>query len=342
MNEGILSAIGNTPLVRLAKVIENAHFGLFAKLESLNPGGSMKDRAAVSMLSHAIETGVLKPGMTVVESSSGNTGIGLALACSYLGLQFICVVDPKTTPQNIALLKAYGAKIELVAEPDSLTGEFLQARLDRVKHLLHTIETSYWPDQYSNLHNPLAHRRTMNEIITTLGDVDYIFCATSTCGTLRGCADYIREHNLRTKIFAVDAVGSVIFGGKAGKRLIPGHGAAVRPQLFKRQFADQYLLESDLDCLVGCRRLARRESILGGGSSGALVMAIETIRERIETGSVCVAILADRGERYLDTIYSDEWVLSHFGEVSHLWEAGSPYPHELAAEEKEKAVEACL
>ena len=108
------------------------------------------------------------------------------------------------------------------------------------------------------------------EIITTLGDVDYVFCATSTCGTLRGCADYIREHNLRAKIFAVDAIGSVIFGGKAEKRLIPGHGAAVRPQLFKQQLADQYLLESDLDSLVGCRRLARRESILGGGSSALL------------------------------------------------------------------------
>lgn len=328
-------------MVRLAKVIENAHFELFGKLESLNPGGSMKDRAAISMLSHAIETGVLKPGMTVIESSSGNTGIGLALACSYLGLEFICVVDPKTTPQNIALLKAYGARIELVSEPDSRTGEFLQARLDRVKQLLHAIKTSYWPDQYSNPHNPLAHQRTMHEIVTTLGDVDYIFCATSTCGTLRGCADYVREHNLRTKIFAVDAIGSVIFGGKAEKRLIPGHGAAVRPQLFKPQLADQYLLESDLDCLVGCRRLVRRESILGGGSSGAVVMAVESIRERIETGSVCVAILADRGERYLDTIYSDEWVLSHFGEVSHLWEADSPYPHEVELPRK-RAMEACL
>jgi len=342
MNEGILSAIGKTPVVRLAKVIENAHFELFAKLESLNPGGSMKDRVAISMLTHAIETGVLKPGMTVIESSSGNTGIGLALACSYLGLQFICVVDPKTTPQNIALLKAYGARIDLVAEPDSRTGEFLQARLDRVKHLLHTIESSYWPDQYSNLHNPLAHQRTMQEIITTLGDIDYVFCATSTCGTLRGCADYIREHNLGTKVFAVDAVGSVIFGGKPAKRLIPGHGTAVRPQLFNQQLADHYLLESDLDCLVGCHRLARRESILGGGSSGAVIMAIESIRERIQAGAVCVAILADRGERYLDTIYSDEWVLSHFGEVSHLWEAGSQYPHEFELPRERRAMEARL
>ncbi|MFY9571045.1 MAG: 2,3-diaminopropionate biosynthesis protein SbnA [Blastocatellia bacterium] len=340
MNEGILSAIGNTPLVRLTKVIENAHFRLFAKLESLNPGGSMKDRAAISMLSNAMETGVLKPGMSVIESSSGNMGIGLAQACSYLGLQFICVIDPKTTPQNVALLKAYGARIELVAEPDPRTGEFLQARLDRVRHLLNIKKNSYWPDQYSNLHNPLAHQQTMHEIITDLGHVDYVFLATSTCGTLRGCADYVREHDLKVKIFAVDAVGSVIFGGKAGKRLIPGHGAAVRPQLFKQKLADQYILVSDLDCLVGCRRLARRESILGGGSSGAVVIAIESVKERIPTGSVCVAILADRGERYLDTIYSDEWVSSHFGDVSHLWETVSPYPHTMELQRKRSPIEA--
>lgn len=322
MEEGVLSAIGNTPIIKLNKVIKDATFHLYAKLEALNPGGSMKDRAAISMLRQGIESGLIVPGMSIIESSSGNMGIGLAQACVCYGLQFICVVDPKTTSQNIALLRAYGATIDLVSEPDPVTGEFLKARLDRVQHLLRTIENSYWPNQYSSLHNPKGHHQTMHEIVTQLNQqVDYLFCATSTCGTMRGCAEYVREHKLKTKIVAVDAIGSVIFGGTSAKRLIPGHGAAVRPQLYQDDLADQVKHVSDLDCLVGCRRLARREALVSGGSSGAVIMAVEKLKDTIPSGSTCVAILADRGDRYLDTIYSDEWVVKHFGDVFHLWES---------------------
>ena len=322
VKENILSTIGHTPLVRLTRVLPHCHFRLFAKLEGFNPGGSTKDRPALHILREAMRTGAVKPWSVVIESSSGNLGIGLAQACRYLGLRFICVVDPKTTEQNIRIIRAYGAEIDMVSKPHPVTGEFLQARIDRVQTLLHTIEDSFWTNQYANLSNAWSHyRTTMDEIAVELRDrIDYLFVATSTCGTLRGCAEYIRHHHLDTHIFAVDARGSVIFGGQPAKRLIPGHGAGRRPELYRADLADACLWVTDLECVVGCRRLVHSEAILAGGSSGGVVMAIDQVKERIPRDATCVAIFHDRGERYLDTVYSDEWVAEHFGDVAHLWQ----------------------
>src|ERR671934_846725 len=169
VSDSILSTIGRTPLVRLTRLFPASPFRLFAKMEGFNPGGSAKDRPALHILREAMRTGAVKPGTVVVESSSGNLGIGLAQVCGYLGLRFICVVDPKTTSQNIRILKAYGAEIDLVSKPDPVTGEFLQARIDRVQTLLKTIEDSFWTNQYANLANAQAHyRTTMHEIATEL------------------------------------------------------------------------------------------------------------------------------------------------------------------------------
>jgi N-(2-amino-2-carboxyethyl)-L-glutamate synthase len=317
---GILSAIGNTPLVHLARICGEADFRLYAKIESCNPGGSLKDRPAFNIVKRAIEDGLIESGSTIVESSSGNMAIGLAQACLYYNMRFICVIDPKTTAPNIRLLLAYGAKVDMVEDPDPESGEFLPARIKRVQSLLRQIEGSYWPNQYSNLNNSRAHYQTMREIAAQLDNqVDYLFCSTSTCGTLRGCSEFIRRHSLRTRIIAVDAVGSVIFGTDHGKRLIPGHGAAIVPDLYRPGLADEFIQVDDVDCIVGCRRLLRREAILAGGSSGAVMMAVERTKDRIAKGSNCVAICADRGERYLDTIYSDNWVTQTFGDISELW-----------------------
>lgn len=321
MKTGILSLVGNTPLVELNQFSKDFHFRLFAKLEAFNPGGSIKDRPALNILKAALGRGDIRPGSTIIESSSGNMGIGLAQACRCYGMRLICVVDPKTTAQNINILKAYGAEIDLVSEPDPATGEFLQARINRVQSLLNSIPDSFWPDQYSNIQNAIAHEQTMHEIVTELdGNVDYLFCSTSTCGTIRGCATYTQNRKLQTKVLAVDAKGSVLFGDKPAKRLIPGHGAAVVPKLLNRDLVDGVVHVSDLDCIVGCRRLVRDEAILVGGSSGAVIMAIESMRDTIAVGATCVAIFPDRGERYLDTIYSDVWVEQHFGDVFHLWQ----------------------
>lgn len=314
MSDGVLDTIGNTPLVPLRRLYPDAPFRLFAKIEAVNLGGSIKDRAAYSMLKRAMDRGEVGPGTTVIESSSGNMGIGLAWACLYFGLRFICVVDPKTTIQNINILETYGAEVDVVRERDPSTGEYLQARLRRVEELLRTIPRSFWPNQYANLDNSLAHHSTMSEILGALdGRLDYLFLAASTCGTVRGCADFLAEHHVPTKVIAVDAVGSVIFGGERADRLIPGHGAAVRPALYRDDMAERCIRVTDRDCVVGCHRLLRREAILAGGSSGAVVSAVGKMSAEIPPESTCVAVLCDRGERYLDTIFSQSWLERSFG-----------------------------
>ncbi|GAB7184062.1 2,3-diaminopropionate biosynthesis protein SbnA [Kitasatospora sp. Ki12] len=318
---GVLSTVGATPLVELTRIFPDSGFRTYAKLEAHNPGGSIKDRSALNMLVDRIRSGALTPGKSVVvESSSGNLGIGLAQVCRYFGVRFVCVVDARTNQQNIAVMRALGAEVEVVTECDQGTGEYLPVRLRRVRELVAGIPYAYCPDQYANPLNARAHRQTMREIVEELdGRVDYLVCATSSCGTLRGCAEYVRERGLTTRIVAVDAVGSVIFGGTAGPRLIPGHGASVRPALFGADLADEVVHVDDLDCLVGCRALARREAILAGGSSGAVLSALDRIRPRVPAGSVCAVVLPDRGERYLDTIYNDDWAAEHFGDAADLW-----------------------
>ena len=323
MRGGVLACIGRTPLVALARLMPDAPFRLYAKLDASNPGGSIKDRAALGLLEAAAASGALGPETVVVESSSGNMGIGLAQACAYLGLRFICVVDARTTAQNIAIMRAYGAEIEVVEAPDPGGGGYLRARITRVRTIVAALPSAFWPDQYGNVNNARAHRKTMGEIVEALdGRVDYLFCPTSTCGTIRGCADYVREHGLATEIIAVDALGSVIFDDETRsaassdaptRRLIPGHGAAIRPALYRDGLARQCVRVSDLECILGCRRLVAREGILAGGSSGAAVMAVERTRAHLRAGATCVAVFPDRGERYLDTIYSDAWVAEHFG-----------------------------
>lgn len=318
--DGILEAVGNTPLVRLRRYLPAARFQLFAKVEALNPAGSIKDRPAVRILEHALRSGTLRPGGVVIESSSGNMGIGLAQACRYHGLRFICVVDPKTTEANLAVLHAYGAEIDHVVEPDPESGEFLQARIKRVQELLGGIQGSFWPNQYANSQNPESHYySTMHEIVTALGGkVDFVFVPVSTCGTLRGCGAYVRQHGLGTRVIAVDAVGSLIFSDVQAKRMIPGLGAGIRPPLFDASLVDDFLHVTDLDCVLGCRRLMAQEAIFAGGSSGGVLSAVEAWAERIPAGALVVAILPDRGERYLRTVFSDSWVQEHVGDVQPL------------------------
>ncbi|MCR8642094.1 2,3-diaminopropionate biosynthesis protein SbnA [Paenibacillus sp. N1-5-1-14] len=313
---GILGTIGNTPLVKLNKLFDGKHYELYAKLEGLNPGGSSKDRSARQMLRTAYEEGLIKPGATIVESSSGNLGISLAQICAFLGLRFICVIDPRTTEQNIRILRTYGAEVDLVSEPDSVTGEFLPARIARVQEIRNSIPDAYWPNQYANKSNPLAHSQyTMHEIVQTLGRVDYLFCAVSTCGTIRGCLDYVNAHHLTTKVIAVDAVGSVIFDQEKCKRLLPGIGAGIKPALSEQLAVHDYVHVYDRDSVQGCYQLLRKESILAGGSSGTVIAAISQYARHIENGAVCAAILPDRGERYMDTIYDESWIKTHFGQI---------------------------
>lgn len=327
--DSVLDAIGRTPLVEFRRLFRNASFRVFGKLEALNPGGSIKDRPAWKIIESGLRTGAIGPDTTVIESSSGNMGVGLAQACRYLGLRFICVVDPKAAGQNLEVLRAYHAEIEMVPHPDPATGEFLQARIRRVEELCDEIGNAFWPNQYANRGNPLSHyETTMREVWEVFGDeLDYLFAAASSCGTIRGCGEFVRDRGLKTKIVAVDAVGSLIFSDEKGERSIPGLGAGLKPPHCDTSLLHSRVHVSDAECVWGCRELVSEEAILAGGSSGGVVAAVEKYRASIAGGALCVVILCDRGERYLDSIYSDEWVRTHCGDIQSL------RPRRLAAAE---------
>lgn len=307
--DGILEAVGSTPLVKLNRYLESDNIHLFAKLESQNPGGSAKDRPARQMIEDALQRRRIDRHSTIVESSSGNMGIGLAQVCRYYGMKFICVVDPNAQEQNTKIIEALGGTIERVESP--VNGSFLEARWHRVRKLLVDIEGAFWPNQYANEQNPRAHfEGTIREIDEAMaGEIDYLFVATSSTGTARGCRDFLRSKGRRTKVVAVDSVGSVLFGGRAGLRKIPGLGAGSIPDLAAGQTFDGFTRVSDLDCVIGCRRLAHREAILAGGSAGGVLEAVRRFGTRLH-GKNCVAVLHDSGTRYLDTVYSDQWVES--------------------------------
>jgi 2,3-diaminopropionate biosynthesis protein SbnA len=316
----ILDTIGNTPLIELKHILVESRVRFFAKLEAFNPGGSVKDRPAYEILAEALKSGLIDANTAVIESSSGNMGIGLAQVCRYFNLRFICVIDPKITGQNRKLLEAYGAELSIVEEPDPATGEYLSGRLSRVKELLAETKNAFWPNQYANRSASRAHHRTMSEIMRDMeGHLDYFFCSTSTCGTLRGCAEYLKIHSPRTTVVAVDAIGSVIFGSPSRKRLIPGHGASMVPDLFDTALADRSIHISDFECVVGCRKLIKKEALLVGGSSGAVLMAVERMCKDLSDGARCAGIFPDRGERYIDTIFSDRWVAEHFSSSESKW-----------------------
>ncbi len=315
-----LSCIGNTPLVRLSRLFENDRgIAVHAKLELMNPTGSAKDRPAARIISAALEQGLIGPGSVVVESSSGNMAISLAAICSRLNMRFISVVDPRTTAQNIRIMRAYGAEIELVERPDPATGEFLPARLHRVSELVQSMPNSFWPNQYENENNYLSHQEgTMREIAAALGTVDYVIGGVSTCGTMLGCASYVKERRLSTTIVAVDAAGSVILGGAKGPRHFPGLGAGIVPPFGKQTFMDISVKVEENNMVAGCRMLAQHEALLAGPSSGAAIYALKSLWHEIPDGAVCAVILHDRGERYLDTVYNDNWVKQTFGGAAPL------------------------
>ena len=218
----IIDLVGTTPLVHLNRFSAAVGQRVYAKLEYLNPGGSIKDRPAKRIIQAGIDSGRINSDTVVIESSSGNLGIGLAQFCRYLGLRFVCVVDPNACEAKVSKIRTLGGEIRRVDHPDPITHEFLPARIALVQTLLRAEPNSLWPNQYANLDNAGSHHETVQEILSALdGAVDYLFVATSSCGTLRGCADYLREHGHTTKIIAVDAKGSHIFGAASGSQENP-------------------------------------------------------------------------------------------------------------------------
>lgn len=305
----VVECVGGTPLVQLKRIFPDSGVQLFAKLEMMNPGGSMKDRSALFMIEQGIMHGLIGAETHLIESTSGNLGIGLAMVAKIKGLKLTCVVDPKIAKTNLQIMKSMGANIDMVTEKDELGG-YLNTRIKRVNELRHIIPDSYWINQYANEWNWKAYYSTAaNEILNQMnGPIDYLVCAVSTTGSILGFARKLRESNPYMKVIAVDAAGSVIFGGQPGAREIPGIGASRVPELLSRDEIDEVVYVRDLESVEGCRELLDREGIFAGGSSGSIIAALKKLLPSFRPSSTIVTVLPDRGDRYMDTVYDEQWV----------------------------------
>ncbi len=308
IHDSVLDCVGSTPMVRLDRCFPEPHAEVLAKLEMLNPGGSMKDRPARYIVEQGLRDGSLRPGMRLVESTSGNLGIALAMAASLHGLSFTAVVDPKTSPANLRLLELFGADVDMVTEPDD-SGGYLHTRVRRARELVTSTSGAVLVNQYANDRNWRSYHDTAGEEILRAvdGPIDYLVAAVSTTGSIQGIARRLRQDNPHLKVVAVDAVGSVIFGAQAGPRQLPGFGASRVPEILDRDEIDEVVHVADAESVAGCRRLLTTEKIFGGGSCGAVVTGLEHLVSRLEQPARIVTLLPDRGERYLDLVYDDEW-----------------------------------
>lgn len=303
--------IGNTPIHELRVRLGESLRSVFLKLEARNPCGSSKDRTALSMITEAETTGRLHHGDIVVESTSGNLGVALAYVCSRKHYEFLAVVDPKATRENLERMRRLGASIDLVSDCDAMGG-YLSARIARVKeHCSHSAAYK-WLNQYENRANPLAHSSTTApEIFNQMrGRVDAVFVAVSTGGTLAGISEYTRRVSAGTVLIAVDAVGSVALGGCASARRLTGIGSSQRSVFLERCSYDHAYWIHDAEAFSFCRAIAAATDIMLGGSSGAVLAAcVDYLREHPGVARP-VCICPDDGRHYQSTIYNDEWLRS--------------------------------
>jgi len=288
------------------------------KIEGLNPAGSIKLKAAVFMVSDLERRSLITQSTRLIESSSGNLGVAVALVCAERGYHFTCVVDPNISTQNKRLMAALGAEVISVDQKDE-NGGYLFTRIRLIEELISGNPDYIWLNQYKNPANPAAHyHTTARAIAERFPHVDYLFVGVGTTGTLMGCKAYFSEHRPRTKVIAVDSVGSVVFGAPAGPRYIPGIGTSRKPELFDPSGIHAFVRVPEADAVKMCRWLAHRYGIPLGGSTGTVVAGVRAWAKNILPDDVVVAISPDMGERYLDTIYSDPWVLAHFGPAALL------------------------
>ncbi|MEJ5997989.1 pyridoxal-phosphate dependent enzyme [Corynebacterium sp. H130] len=301
----VSDALGNTPLVNLKK-LGLSNLTAWAKLEQFNPGGSAKDRTARAL----VEAADIAPGTMVIESSSGNLGLALSREAALGGWNFHCVVDPRANTATINYIKAMGATVHALTEPDPETGDWLVARRKKVAELLKDNPDALNLDQYSNTAAFGAHAQgTMREIHEQLGHApDFLLVAVSTTGTIGGCQQYVQEHGLGTKLIAVDAKGSVLFGGQRDTRHLPGFGAGVIPELSKQVSPDRVMRIADRASISAARELARTTAIVPGASGGAVIAALQQLDCELTEPAEAVVVIHDSGNFYLDTIYNDQWV----------------------------------
>ena len=303
----VLSLVGNTPLVRLSRIGRGLRPTILAKMEQLNPGGSVKDRIGLRMIEDAERKGLLKPGGTIVEPTSGNTGVGLAIAAAIKGYKLVCTMADKQSQEKRDLLRAFGA--EVVVCPTAVPPESPESYYKVAERIAKETPGGFVPNQYYNAMNPEAHYKTTGPELwkQTDGRITHFVVGVGTGGTVSGAGRYLKEQNAQVQIVGADPEGS-LYTGDIHPYKVEGIGEDFYPGTFDRTLVDRWMRVGDRDSFLTARRLTREEGILVGGSSGTAMFAALEVAKELDRDAVVVVLFADSGRSYLSKIYNDEWM----------------------------------
>jgi cystathionine beta-synthase len=306
--ENALDAVGRTPLIRLHRVIDDARCLVLAKVEYVNPGGSVKDRPAVAMIEDAERRGILKAGATIIEATSGNTGTGLAMAAAIRGYRCILVMPDKMSSEKIDLLRAYGA--EVVITPTNVPNDSPESYYGVANRLTAEIPGAIQPDQWHNAMNPGAHYVTTGPEIweQTAGKITHFVSGMGTGGTISGTARFLKEQNPKMVVVGADPEGSIYSGDTPKSYKVEGIGMSYLPQTVDMRVIDQILRVTDRESFLMARRIAREEGLLVGGSSGTAAVAASRVAKDLPPDAVMVVMMPDSGRGYMSKIFNDEWM----------------------------------
>jgi cystathionine beta-synthase len=309
--DSLVDLFGNTPLVRLDRIGRDLSCHLLAKLEYLNPGGSVKDRPAVAMIDAAELAGQLAPGGTIVEPTSGNTGVGLAVVAARRRYRCIFTMPDKIASEKVQLLRAFGA--EVIVCPTAVAPEHPDSYYSVAKRLTGTIAGAFQPDQYHNPNNPASHEATTGPEIwrQTAGRITHFVAGVGTGGTISGVGRFLKSQNPAVQIIGADPEGSVYSGGSGRPYLVEGIGEDFWPDTYDPSVVDRVVMVSDRDSFLTARRVTREEGVLAGGSCGTAVWAALEVGRRLPPDDVIVVLLPDSGRGYLSKVYNDEWLADY-------------------------------
>jgi len=295
--DSVLELIGETPMVRLSKIVEKDSAAVYAKLEMYNPGASVKDRIALNMIEQAEKKGLLKPGSTIIEPTSGNTGIGLAIVGAVKGYKVILVMPDGMSQERIQILESFGAEVVLTSAKEGMAGA-----VERAREIVSSVKDAFMPQQFKNPDNPGMHKKTTaREILRDMdGQVDAFVAGVGTGGTITGVGKVLKEHNPKVKIVAVEPkTSNVLSGGKPGPHMIQGIGAGFIPDVLDRSLLDEIITVTDQEAYRTAKRLSREEGIFAGISCGAACAAALKVAKALGPGKKVVVIFPDSWERYL-------------------------------------------
>ncbi len=309
--ETALDAIGNTPLIRLNKVTDGAECLVLAKVEYVNPGGSVKDRPAVAMLDAAERAGLLRPGGTIVEPTSGNTGSGLAMAAAIRGYRCVLVMPDKMAKEKIDLLKAYGA--EVVITPTNVPNDSPESYYGVANRLASEIPGAFQPNQFHNHHNPEAHYQTTGPEVwrQTRGTITHFVAGIGTGGTISGTARYLKDQNPKIHVVGADPEGSIYSGDTPKSYAVEGIGMSYLPETVDLKVIDEMVRVPDRDSFLMARRITREEGLLVGGSSGTAAVAAVKLAKTLPKEAIVVVLFPDSGRGYMSKIFNDEWMIAN-------------------------------